>query len=121
MKRNKTRMLIGLLAVTGLWLPMADGCHKHARAFAAENTDQKAKPYPLDKCVVSDEKLGTHGQPYAFTANGQEVKLCCKDCLKDFEKDKAKYMKKIEAASKKQPLENGSGGGSNRPANQAVR
>ena len=60
----------------------------------------KAKAYPLDKCVVSDEKLGEHGKPYVFTSDGQEVKLCCKDCLKDFKKDKAKYMKKIQDAEK---------------------
>jgi len=60
----------------------------------------KTKPYPLDKCVVSDEKLGEHGKPYVFTENGQEIKLCCKDCLKDFKKDKAKYLKKIEDAPK---------------------
>ena len=61
---------------------------------------EKPKPYPLDKCVVSDEKLGEHGKPYVFTEHGQEVKLCCKDCLEDFNKDKAKYMKKIEDAQK---------------------
>jgi len=60
----------------------------------------KPKPYPLEKCVVSDEKIGDHGKPYVFTEAGQEVKLCCKDCLKDFKKDKAKYMKKIEEAQK---------------------
>lgn len=60
----------------------------------------KPKPYPLDKCVVTDEKLGEHGKPYVFAEGGQEVKLCCKDCLKDFKKDKAKYLKKIEEAQK---------------------
>jgi hypothetical protein len=72
--------------------------------FAAEKQDKKSdktKPYPLEKCVVSDEKLGEHGKPYVFTEGNQEVKLCCKDCLKDFKKDKAKYMKKIESAEKK--------------------
>jgi hypothetical protein len=28
------------------------------------------------------------------------VKLCCPDCKKDFDKNPAKYMKKIEAADK---------------------
>ena len=73
--------------------------------FSAEKSDKKSdkpKPYPLDKCVVSDEKLGEHGKPYVFTEDNQEVKLCCKSCLKDFKKDKAKYMKKIESAEKKE-------------------
>lgn len=62
--------------------------------------EEKAKAYPLDKCVVTDEKLGGHGTPYVFTHEGREVKLCCKGCLKDFKKDTAKYVKKIEAAEK---------------------
>ena len=64
----------------------------------------EAKPFPesLKTCVVSGEKLGDHGKPYVFTHEGQEVKLCCKDCLKDFKKEPAKYMAKInEAAGKK--------------------
>lgn len=36
-----------------------------------------------------------------FTNDTQEVKLCCKGCLKDFKKDTAKYTKKIEEAQKK--------------------
>jgi len=64
--------------------------------------DKKAapKPYPLDKCIVSDEKLGEMGKPYVFTHEGQEIKMCCKSCLKDFKKDPAKYLKKLKDADK---------------------
>ncbi len=75
----------------------ADEGHKHD-ATTENGTDKKAKAYPLDKCLVSDEKLGEHGKPYVFTHEGQEIKLCCKDCLKDFKKEPAKYMKKIQEA-----------------------
>src|SRR4051794_39582510 len=72
-------------------------------SFAAEEKPAaKAKPYPLKTCVVSDEKLGGDmGDPYVFTYQGREVKLCCKGCLKDFNAEPAKYVKKIEAAEKK--------------------
>jgi hypothetical protein len=60
-----------------------------------------AKPYTLKTCVVSDEKLGGMGDPYVFTYKGREIKLCCKGCLKTFDKDPAKYIKKIEEAEKK--------------------
>jgi hypothetical protein len=31
----------------------------------------KAKPYPMEKCIVSDEKLGGDmGDPYVFVHNG---------------------------------------------------
>jgi hypothetical protein len=60
----------------------------------------KAKPYTLKTCVVSDEKLGEMGDPYVFTYEGREIKLCCKSCKKDFDKDSAKFIKKIEKAEK---------------------
>ena len=60
-----------------------------------------AKPYPLKTCIVSDEKLdGDMGKSYVFVQDGQEMKLCCKGCLKDFKKDPAKYMKKLADAQK---------------------
>jgi YHS domain-containing protein len=65
-------------------------------------TDKKAKPYPLKKCVVSDEDIGGGDmKPYVWVYKGQEIKMCCKDCKKDFMKDPEKYMKKIAAAEKK--------------------
>ncbi len=71
-------------------------------AFAAEaKKDSNAKPYPLTTCVVSGEKLGEMGEAYTFEKDGQEIKLCCKSCLKDFNKNPAKYMKKIAEAQKK--------------------
>lgn len=66
-----------------------------------EKKAEKAKPYPLKTCAVSDEKLDAMGEPYVFTHEGQEVKLCCKSCLKNFKKDPAKYLKKVDSASPK--------------------
>jgi len=65
-------------------------------ADAPKKADAKAKPYPLKTCLVSDEKLGEMGDPYVFTHEGREIKLCCKSCQKDFNKDKAKFMKKLK-------------------------
>ena len=58
--------------------------------------EQQAKPYPMDTCVVSGEKLGEMGDPYVFTYEGQEIKLCCKNCLKKFDKDPQTYLKKLD-------------------------
>ena len=69
-------------------------------AAHAEDKKEAAKPYPLEKCIVTDEKLGEMGKPYVFTHEGQEIKLCCKSCLKDFNKEPAKYLKKLDAAAK---------------------
>ena len=67
---------------------------------AEEKKADKPKPYTLDTCPVSDEKLGEMGKPYVFVHEGREIKLCCESCKKDFKKDPAKVLKKIDAAEK---------------------
>ena len=60
------------------------------------------KSYPLKRCVVSDEKFGEHGKPIKVTApDGTDIYLCCKDCLKDFKKDPAKYARMVKDAAPK--------------------
>jgi len=60
------------------------------------------KPYLLKTCAVSGDKLGGDmGDPYVFNYQGRQIKLCCKGCLTDFNKEPAKYIKKIELAEKK--------------------
>ena len=70
-------------------------------SLAADKQTEKPKPYPLKTCVVTDEKLGDMGDAYVFVHEGREIKLCCKSCLKDFKKDPAKYVKKLEEAEAK--------------------
>jgi YHS domain-containing protein len=71
-------------------------------ALTATADDKKAPPIPdkMKTCPVSGDKLGEMGKPFVFEYKGHEVKLCCPDCKKDFDKDPAKYMKKIEAVDK---------------------
>ncbi len=69
----------------------------------------KAKAdYPTDVCVVSGDKLGGDmGKPadFIYREEGKPdrlVSFCCKDCVKDFGKNPAKYLKELdEAAAKK--------------------
>ena len=62
--------------------------------------------YPLDTCVVSDDKLeGDMGAPidYVYKEAGKPdrlVRFCCKNCIKDFKKSPEKYLTKIDAAAK---------------------
>jgi YHS domain-containing protein len=72
-----------------------------AAAGPLSAAETAAKPYPLNTCIVSGEKLDSMGKPYVFTKDGQEVKLCCKACLKDFNKEPAKYLKELEGKAKK--------------------
>ena len=69
-------------------------------AYAADGATAGA-PYPLKVCVVSGEKLGSMGKSFVHNHDGREVQFCCKSCLKDFNKDPQKYLKKIDAAAEK--------------------
>jgi len=93
MKRIQNVSAVGL-AITFLGGPMM--------VFAGDQkAESKLKPYPLKTCVVSGEKLGEMGKPYVYEYKDREIKFCCKDCVKDFKKDTAKYIKKIEEAEAK--------------------
>ena len=56
----------------------------------SESKSTKPKPYTLKTCVISGDKLGEMGKPYVFEYKGREIKLCCKNCLKDFNESPAK-------------------------------
>ncbi len=99
MKNLKPLVLTVLLAGTVL-IPLA-GKADDAR---------KPRPYTLTTCIVSGEKLGGDmGGPFVYIYKdknvkddaGREIKFCCKSCLKDFNKDTAGYLKKIDEAEAK--------------------
>lgn len=60
----------------------------------------KMKPYPLDYCLVSGDKIGEMGKPITTNYMGQEIKFCCPDCVKDFRKNPDKYVKQLQDAEK---------------------
>ena len=96
--------LAGAIGVAGATLfppnnAAAQPCCSGMTTPAAADADAKATPDLLTTCPVSGEKLdGDMGKPFVFTYKDQEVKLCCKGCKKDFDKDPAKYIKLIRAA-----------------------
>jgi YHS domain-containing protein len=66
------------------------------------NSMGSVKPDLLTTCPVSGDKLGADmGKPVVIVYQGQEVKFCCPMCQADFDKDPAKYLKKIRAADAK--------------------
>lgn len=97
------------ILITTLAAAVLIGCDKKEPAASAPKGDAPkteapkagadakaaAKPYPLDVCVVSGEKLGSMGKPYVMFYQGQEVRLCCDGCKADFDKEPAKYLAKL--------------------------
>jgi len=105
MKRNMLFapfLLVAALAFSSPVLRADEGLKKETKDTTPKADDPvkpekpKVKPYPLTTCIVSDEKLGEMGKPVVFEHKGQEIKLCCKACRKDFDKDPAKFLKKLE-------------------------
>ena len=90
-----TAVSFALLAAPALRAEDTKAPNKEKPAKSEEKKDA-AKPYPLDTCIVSGEKLGEMGKPVTFVYQGQEIKLCCKMCKPKFDKDPAKYLKKLD-------------------------
>ena len=93
---SKTILSTSLVAVlaAAVLAPAALGADKD------KSKASKDKPYTIDTCIVSDEKLGEMGEPFVTSYKGQEIKMCCKSCNKDFTKNPDKYLKKLADASK---------------------
>ncbi|MBA3699845.1 MAG: YHS domain-containing protein [Planctomycetes bacterium] len=53
----------------------------------------EVKPYPLATCIVSGDKIDPSVP--AVVHNGQQVKFCCKACVKKFQANPEKYLIKL--------------------------
>lgn len=77
-------------------------CNKETAVVEADPasvSEAAVKPYPLEDCIVSDEELGSMGEPIVIVHEGQEIKFCCDKCIPKFEKDPAKYLSKLDPAA----------------------
>jgi YHS domain-containing protein len=85
-------LLAAVFAVTTLPLISAED----SKDSKVEEKKEAPKPYKLTTCIVTDEKLDEMGEPFVFSHEGREIKMCCKKCKLKFDKDPATYLKKIE-------------------------
>ena len=109
---NKPALLLALLFSAILPLTLAAQGHDHSAKPAAPAAPDaawlaKAKAdYPLKTCVVSAEEIGSMGEgiDHIHRQAGKPdrlVRFCCESCIKDFNKDPAKYLKAIDEAAAK--------------------
>jgi hypothetical protein len=66
-------------------------------AFAADPAG-KAKPYPLDYCVMDGKPLGPH--PTTFVYKGQEIKTDDPACKEAFMNNPDLHLKEVQEAAK---------------------
>ncbi len=91
-----------------LFLLCCDGCKKEidqdTAKYSAEldkaAAEQQKKTYPIDTCVVSDKKFAAQGAAASVVFGGRLVQFCSQECVREFEKNPSKYLKKLDAAKK---------------------
>ena len=88
MKRHNHTIAIAALA--GLF----SSCATTNQHNISHNT--AAKPYTAQTCIVSGNKLGSMGSPVSEVYKGQEVKFCCKPCVKKFHTTPEKFIESMK-------------------------
>lgn len=87
--------LASALYVAGFALSTSSCKDQVVESPSPELAADTPKPYPLEVCLVSGEKLGSMGEPTSLIHEGQEIKFCCDSCEPRFKKDPAKYLSKL--------------------------
>lgn len=95
-KTTLNAALVAAFTIISFPVATAQEAKPPVKEVKSEEKKEAVKPYKLDTCIVSDEKLGEMGKPFVFTHEGQEIKMCCKKCKGKFDKDPALYLKKLE-------------------------
>ena len=54
------------------------------------------KPHPSDYCIVTDNELGSMGDPISIEYKEREIKFCCNPCVKKFYKDPSRYLSNLK-------------------------
>lgn len=86
------KMVVSVAAAMAL---AAAGCRSYDDHHHDHGSGSGAvKAYTSTKCLASGEPLGD--KPVRRVANGQEVKFCCEDCAKEFDKNPSKFLSKMK-------------------------
>ncbi len=60
--------------------------------------EQQMASYPLTTCPVSQELLGSMGDPVDYVYNNRLVRFCCKGCLRGFKKNPGPVLTVLDKA-----------------------
>jgi hypothetical protein len=111
MKIIALSLAVSVLTISLLLFPASARAQQPADS-PKTTTPATAKPegkrvgdtYPLATCPITDNKLGSMGNPIIKSYDGREVRFCCKSCPPKFEKDLAQSMAKLDEAIVKDQL-----------------
>ncbi len=101
---RKTRTLLLVLTVLAFFVaPLSTSLAASPAGSDKPQKAEKAKPYPLKTCIVTDEALGKDA--VSIVHDGQEFKFCCKACIKEFNADPKKFHDKLAKATDSKPTD----------------
>ncbi len=113
--KTKTRqhLLHGALAALGFLALAAASARQEKPDTVKEKPAPSAKwlakakaEYPVDVCLISDEKLDAADTAvYVHKEKGKPdrlVRFCCDSCIEEFQKEPARYLKMLDDAAKAQ-------------------
>ena len=67
-----------------------------ATLFLAAGFSLAAKSYTSPNCLVTGNKLGSMRKVITKVYDDQQVKFCCKPCVKKFEANPATYLANLK-------------------------
>lgn len=94
-----------------LWIAALAALTVGSAALAQEKKAPKTPAAPkFEKCIVTDEELGSMGKPIeiAYTGKnaaykGKKVAVCCGGCVGKVNKEQDKFFKKFYGVAKAAP------------------
>jgi len=66
----------------------------------AKPSSSRTKPYPLTTCIVTENDLNSMGGAITRVYDGQEVKFCCRPCIRKFEANPPRYLARLPNETK---------------------
>ena len=96
------KKLIGIASVLALSTALVAAASEDQEKKETKAKDEQTiiaeqlPSYPLMKCPVSGEALGSMGDAVDFVIDGRLVRLCCKSCTKGVKENPEKVFEKID-------------------------
>jgi YHS domain-containing protein len=100
-RRLQHGCVAGIWLMTAVWLLLAGATlpvWAGATNSPAGTANSAGKPYPIDYCLICGDKVVGTNPVVVINYQGQELRFCCKHCVKTFKQDPAKYLKKLHDA-----------------------
>ena len=85
--------------------PFQKNAAKRFKQIDARIVEQQLPYYPMTSCPVSQQPLGSMGEPVNYVHNNRLVRFCCKGCVRMFKKDPAAILAVLDRAVIAQQME----------------